>query len=166
MRPQGWICLLVAVLIAGPGCIVTMQQQKTLPDPKTPARLKGESAPALEPTAVPGVKRAVIEEVPDVYYHEAKERWFRWALDRWFVAFLWNGQWFPVDKGELPSEMVALQPTVKETKKRRLTRAEELKKIDEELKRLEEEAAQSGPDGGAKDEPRELDEQLEKEESE
>jgi hypothetical protein len=145
--------------------MITTQQTKPVPDPKTPARLEGKTAPPLEDTAVPGVKHARVD-VPDVYYHESSEKWFRWAMDRWFVAFLWNGQWFPLDKGELPAEMAALQPSIEEKKERRLTRAEELKKIDEELRQLEGES-QTAPDGSGAapkdraDELRELDRQLE-----
>jgi hypothetical protein len=131
--------LLAALCAAGPGCIsITTRQTEQLPDPKTPAKLEGKEAPPLEATAIPGVKRAKLD-VPDVYYHEAKERWFRYALDRWFIAFLWNGQWYPVDKGELPAEMAKLEPTRAERKERKLTRDEELDKIDEELRKIEEE---------------------------
>jgi hypothetical protein len=132
-----WLGLLAACWSAA--CIVSVQQPTPVPNPRTPPRLEGQSAPPLEATAVAGVKHAAID-VPDVYYHEAKERWFRWWLDSWFVAFLWNGQWYPVDEGELPGEMMALQPTRQEKKERRLTRKEELKQIDEELKRIEEES--------------------------
>jgi len=130
-------CLLAALCAVAAGCIVSVQQQKPVPDPKTPAKLEGAEAPQLEATAVPGVKRAKVE-VPDVYYHEAKERWFRFALDRWFVAFLWNGQWYPVDEGELPAEVAKLEPTRAVKKERKLTRKEELKQIEEELRRIEE----------------------------
>jgi hypothetical protein len=132
IRAGLWLGL--SALLAG--CIATVQQTAPPPDPKTPPRLEGTSAPPLEPTKVPGIQRAVID-VPDVYYHEAKERWFRWAMDRWFVAFLWNGQWFPLEKGELPVELAALEPTREQKKERKLTREEELRKIDEELERLE-----------------------------
>jgi hypothetical protein len=119
------------------GCVITtVQQPGPPPDPKTPPRLEGTRPPPLEPTQVPGIQRAVID-VPDVYYHAAKERWFRWAMDRWFVAFLWNGQWFPLEKSELPVELAALEPTREQKKERKLTREEELRKIDEELERLE-----------------------------
>jgi hypothetical protein len=172
-----------------PACIITTVQQKQVPDPKTPGRLEGKAAPALEDTAVPGVKHAVLD-VPDVYYHQASEKWFRWAMGHWFVAFLWNGQWFPVDKGELPTEMAALAPTLEQKHERTLTRAEELKKIDEELRQLDkgeapakppadqvpaDEAAaarhtpqaadrktEASPTKDADEELRELDEQLEK----
>jgi hypothetical protein len=147
---RSWLAVLCAL---GSGCIsVTTVQKELPPDPKTPARLQGESAPALEPTQVEGVQRAAIE-TPDVYYHAAKERWFRFALDGWFVAFLWNGQWFPVEKGELPPEMAALEPTRTEKKERRLTRSEELRKIEEELRRIEEEERKAkqapAPDGSS-----------------
>jgi hypothetical protein len=160
----GWAA---GLWLAAAGCIVTTVQQEKIPYPKTPARLEGKDAPALEATAVAGVKRALLD-VPDVYYHEARERWFRWALGRWFVAFLWNGQWFPVDEGELPAEMAALEPSIQEKKERRLTRAEELDKIDEELRKLEQEPGQeSGSEPqDAKDELRQLDEQLRKLEEE
>ena len=122
MTRRTWCCWLVIVWVVSSGCISFTTVQKDIPpDPKTPAKLEGSSPPALEATKVEGVKHALID-TPDVYYYEANERWFRFALDRWFVAFLWNGQWFPVDKGELPPEMAALQPTRTEKKERRRLR--------------------------------------------
>jgi hypothetical protein len=147
---RAWIGLAAAAWLAGPGCIITTTQQKPPPDPKTPAKLEGKTAPALEATAVPGVKHAVID-VPDVYYHEGSEKWFRWSRGKWFVAFLWNGQWFPVDRGELPREMAALEPSIEQKQERKLTRAEELKQIDEELRRIEtgQEEPAKGNEAGA-----------------
>ena len=81
-------------------------------------------------------KKAVLDE-PDVYYHEARERWFRFALDSWFEAFLWNGQWYPVEEGQLPPEIARLEPSREVKKERRLTRDEELRQIEEELRKLE-----------------------------
>jgi hypothetical protein len=136
-----WFVLLWAAAL---GCISVVNTQKEVKDPKTPSKLVGATAPELEPTAVSGVKKAKLD-VPDVYYDEARERWFRWALDDWFEAFLWNGQWFPVEKGKLPPEIAKLEPSREVKKERKLTRKEELQKIDEELRRIEaEEKASKG----------------------
>lgn len=139
-----WFALLCCI---GIGCMVsTVSTGENPPDPKTPPKLRGAGTPTLEATAVPGVKKAVIDE-PDVYYHEARERWFRWALDGWFEAFLWNGQWYPVEKGKLPPEIAKLEPSREVKKERRLTRAEELQQIEEELRRIEAEKRRAGSAG-------------------
>jgi len=132
-RLGSWLLALLCIVAVG---CVTVSTGENPPDPKTPARLRGAQAPELEPTAFPGVKKALTDE-PDVYYHEARERWFRWALDAWFEAFLWNGQWYPVEKGKLPAEIAKLEPSREVKRERKLTRQEELLQIEEELRRLE-----------------------------
>lgn len=151
-RVGSWLVVLLCCV--GLACMVTtVKTGENPPDPKTPAKLKGAQAPALEATAIPGVKRAVLDE-PDVYYHEARERWFRWALEGWFEAFLWNGQWYPVEKGQLPPEIAKLEPSRELKKERKLTRQEELRQIEEELRRLEAGKRRAGesekPEPGAK----------------
>ena len=129
--------LLALLCCAGLGCLITtVSTGENPPDPKTPPKLRGAEAPVLEPSPVPGVKKALVD-APDVYYHEARERWFRFALDSWFEAFLWNGQWYPVEEGQLPPEIARLEPSREVKKERRLTRDEELRQIEEELRKLE-----------------------------
>ena len=103
---------------------------------KTPERIQAAADPELVPTDVPGVLHAQLE-VPDVYYVEPAERWFRYAMNQWFLAYNWNGHWFPLPQGQVPKELAGFVPTTEQREERRLTRDEELRALEEELRRIE-----------------------------
>jgi hypothetical protein len=67
------------------------------PEPPAPARFQGATAPALEPTEVPGLLAAPSLD-PSLYYYEPARRWFRFHRNRWYEAFLWDGYWFPPEE--------------------------------------------------------------------
>jgi hypothetical protein len=106
----------------------------------TPERIQAASDPELVPTQVAGVLHAQLE-VPDVYYVEPVERWFRYAMNQWFLAYSWNGYWFPLPQGEVPPQLAEFVPTIEQREERRLTRDEELRALEEELRRIEAEEA-------------------------
>ncbi|MEX2204844.1 MAG: hypothetical protein WEF50_01295 [Myxococcota bacterium] len=133
-RPLG---LLLATLLLV-GCFgtivqVTGQPKPEPPPPPVPERFKAEQAPELVPSQVPGCQLAPSLD-PNLYYCEKQEHWFRFAMNRWFLAFAWDGNWFPVGGSELPAGLAKITPeTEVEATKTREQRLEELEKKLEEL---------------------------------
>ncbi len=77
------------------------------PEPPVPLPFEADAAPELRPTEVPGL-RAAPELDPTLYYSASRERWYRWAFNRWYLAFAWDGHWFPL--AEPPPELERVTP--------------------------------------------------------
>jgi hypothetical protein len=128
--------LLAGVLLAG--CLGTVVQVANQPKPEpppppVPEKFKAEQAPELVASQVPGCQLAPSLD-PNLYYCAKEEHWFRFAMNRWFLAFAWNGNWFPVSGSELPAGLKKITPETKvEAEKTREERLEELDKKLEEL---------------------------------
>ena len=102
-----WIPVALISLLAG--CITIAQRPKErLPD--TPDRIESETEPSLEPTQVEDVKKVIVGDVVDLYYVASRERYYRYAMNKWFIAFAWDGYWFPIDEGEFPEHSLNLPP--------------------------------------------------------
>ena len=118
------------------GCIVQMGTTATPTHPEdhtpVPDKYKADHAPTLVECEVEGCKRAT-ELDPNLYYCAKDGHWFRWALNRWYLAFAWDGNWFPTSKGDLPQALVAITPKPEEVKKSREARLKELDKKLEEV---------------------------------
>jgi len=133
-RPIG--VLLVSWLVAG--CLGTIvqidnQQKPEPPPPPVPARFQAEKPPELVPSPVSGCQLAPALD-PNLYYCEKEEHWFRFAMNRWYLAFAWDGNWFPVSGSELPAGLSKITPeTEVEATKTREERLEELEKKLEDL---------------------------------
>ncbi len=132
MRPA---CVALALALSA-GCIVNMGTTQTVtpPEPHVPVpdRFTGDHPPELVDTGVEGCKQAPSLD-PNLYYCAAKENWFRYAMNRWYLAFAWNGNWFPTGGSELPRSLAALTPAPEEVKKSREERLKELEKKLEDL---------------------------------
>ena len=116
------------------GCIgITLTQTQPAPEPKTPPRFVADAPPELEPTQFPGILAA--PSLDRLYYEESSDQWYRWAMNRWYVAFGWDGAWFPLLENEVTQELRALHspPTAKSRKQK----LEELERQLEELEELE-----------------------------
>ncbi|MFI5314761.1 MAG: hypothetical protein ACHQ6T_03610 [Myxococcota bacterium] len=128
-------CLTLALAFAG-GCIVSMGTTKTVTPPEAhvpvPDKFQGSQAPALVDSGVDGCKQAPSLD-PNLYYCAKDEHWFRYALNRWYLAFTWDGNWFPVGGSELPRALAALTPAPEEVVKSREDRLKELDKKLEDL---------------------------------
>ena len=99
-----------------------------------------KSRPSWSTSAVDGCQRATLD--PNLYYCAKDEHWFRWAMNRWYMAFAWDGNWFPTTKTELPKGLAAITPAPEEVKK---SREDRLKELEQELEKLDpEKAPQSG----------------------
>jgi hypothetical protein len=123
-------------VFAGAGCIGTLsldpKQVVETPTP-VPDRFKADQPPALEPSPVDGCELAPSLD-PNVYYCAKEEQWYRFAMNRWYMAFTWDGNWFPVGRSELPAALAKITPeTKKETAKTREERLQELERKLEEL---------------------------------
>lgn len=133
-RPLG--LLLATLLLAG--CLgtivqVTNQPKPEPPPPPVPERFEAEQAPELVASEVPGCQLAPSLD-PNLYFCEKEEHWFRFAMNRWFLAFAWDGNWFPVSGSELPAGLKKITPETEiEATKTREQRLEELEKKLEEL---------------------------------
>ncbi len=111
------------------------------PEPPTPPRFKAEQGPPLlESTDIPGIR--VADSLDRTYYDEKSEQWYRFAMNRWFMAFTWDGAWFPLTKKEVRPELLERhKPPPPKTRKQRL---EDLEKRLEELEELEKKQQRSG----------------------
>jgi len=133
-RPIG--LFLASVLLAG--CLGTVVQVANQPKPEpppppVPERFKAEQAPALVPSPVAGCQLAPSLD-PNLYYCAKDEHWYRFAMNRWYLAFAWDGNWFPVSGAELPAGLKKITPeTEVEAVKTREQRLEELEKKLEDL---------------------------------
>jgi hypothetical protein len=132
-----WIAVLLAATLAA-GCLGTVVQVANQPKPEpppppVPARFKAEKPPELVPSQVPGCDLAP-ELDPNLYYCSKDEHWYRFAMNRWYLAFAWDGNWFPVSGSELPAGLKKITPeTEVEAVKTREQRLEELERKLEEL---------------------------------
>ena len=147
------------------GCIVNMGSSVTPTHPEeripVPDKYKADHAPALIECEVDGCKRAQ-ELDPNLYYCAKDGHWFRYSLNHWYLAFAWDGNWFPTTRDDLPQGLVAITPKPEEVKKSREARLKELDKkleeVDQEQSReeklkeldrkLEEIDKQQAPQGG------------------
>ena len=135
--------LAAAVLFAASGCVFNLTQTATPVEHSTPVpdKYKADAAPELVDTGIDGCKRAQAFD-PNLYYCAKDEHWFRWALNRWYMAFAWDGNWFPTTKSDLPMGLASITPAPEEVKK---SREERLKELEKELEKLEpEKAPESG----------------------
>ena len=125
-----------SVLLAG--CLGTVVQVANQPKPEpppppVPERLKAEHAPELVSSAVEGCQLAP-ELDPNLYYCAKDEHWYRFAMNRWYLAFAWDGNWFPASGAELPAGLRKITPeTEVQSVKTREQRLEELQRKLEEL---------------------------------
>lgn len=126
--------LVASALLAG--CLGTLQIAPQKPEPPptpVPDRFVAEQVPELVPTEVEGCQRAPALD-PNLYYCATDEHWYRFAMNRWYLAFAWNGNWFPVSGAELPVGLKKITPETKvESVKTREERLEELERKLEEL---------------------------------
>jgi hypothetical protein len=130
------LAVLAALLCAA---CMTLQVTATDPEPPPPPvpdRFEGSDAPALVDTGLEGCQAAPSVD-PNLYYCAQEEHWYRFALNRWFLAFAWNGNWFPVTASELPKSLVKVTPKAEEVKKSREEKLEDLEKRLEELEKQE-----------------------------
>jgi hypothetical protein len=134
------LCLALALGLAT-GCIVNMGTTQTVtpPEPRVPVpdRFTGDHPPELIDAGIEGCKQAPSLD-PNLYYCAAKENWFLYAMNRWYLAFSWDGNWFPASGSELPRSLAALTPAPEEVKK---SREERLKELDKKLEELDQEQA-------------------------
>jgi hypothetical protein len=123
-----WLC----------GCMMVQitQAPPEPPPPPVPDRFEGDVAPELVDSGVEGCKAAPSLD-PNLYYCAKDEHWYRFALNRWFMAFAWNGNWFPATGSELPPGLVKVTPKAEEVKKTREEKLQELEKRLEELEQQE-----------------------------
>jgi hypothetical protein len=85
--------LLCSACLTGFGFEV-VQPTPPLPEPPTPKRLQAESAPELVKTDEPGLFHAPsLDE--HLYYFESEDLWYRRWRGRWYLAYSWDGFWFP-----------------------------------------------------------------------
>jgi len=128
-----------APLAASLACVFSVNQTTTPVEHTVPVpdKYKAEAAPDLVEVGVDGCKRAPALDT-NLYYCAKDEHWFRWALNRWYMAFAWDGNWFPVTKTELPQSLAALTPAPAEVKK---SREERLKELEKQLENLDPEKA-------------------------
>lgn len=140
----------LALLLLAAGCMkleITGPPPEP-PPPPVPDRFQGDQAPALVDTGVEGCKAAPSLD-PNLYYCAKDEHWYRFALNRWFLAFAWNGNWFPVTGSELPPGLVKVTPTVEEVTRTREEKLEDLERRLEELEKGE----TGGTGGGSEQNP-------------
>jgi hypothetical protein len=125
---------LLALLLSGCMMLQITQGPPEPPPPPVPDKFQGDAAPALVDTGVAGCQAAPSVD-PLLYYCGKEEHWYRFAMNRWFLAFAWNGNWFPVTGSELPAGLVKVTPKSEEVKKTREEKLEELEKRLEELEK-------------------------------
>ena len=140
--------LAVAALLAlCAGCIVNMGSTGTAtpPEPKVlvPEKYKPEDGPPqLVDCEVEGCQRAQSLD-PNLYYCAKSEYWFRYAMNRWYLAFAWDGNWFPVGDTDLPRALAKITPAPEVVKK---SREERLQELEKKLEELDKEDAPKGAD--------------------
>ncbi len=144
---------LACALLAGCfGTVIQVNQQGTPepPPPPVPQRFVADKAPELVPSQVPGCQLAPSLD-PNLYYCAKQEHWFRFAMNRWFLAFAWDGNWFPVSGSELPASLKKITPEteVEATK----TRDERLEELERKLEELNEEPSDDEPLDGEQQAP-------------
>ena len=129
--------VLASLLLTGCiGAITVAQPTPEPPPPPVPPRFKAEAAPELVASPVAGCQAAPALD-PNLYYCAADEHWYLFAMNRWYLAFAWDGNWFPVARGELPEALAEITPKTKqETTK---TREERLEELERKLEKLDEE---------------------------
>ena len=150
--------VLALLLLASTGCLMSMSTSKTVTSPEdripVPDKYpKADQPPALVDCEVDGCKRAQ-ELDPNLYYCAKEEHWFRWSMNRWYLAFAWDGNWFPTLKTDLPASLVAITPKPEEVKK---SRDERLKQLDQQLETIDKDA---NTDTSREDKLKELDKKL------
>ena len=119
-----------ALLAVSAGCIISFNQTATPVEHPVPVpdKYKADAPPALVDAGIEGCQRAQSLDA-NLYYCGGKDdHWYRWALNRWYMAFAWDGNWFPVTKTELPKPLAAITPAPAEVKKSREERLKELEK--------------------------------------
>ncbi|MGH2901952.1 MAG: hypothetical protein ACRDMZ_24975 [Solirubrobacteraceae bacterium] len=137
MKARAFGLFLASALLAGCIAAINTSQQPVPepPPPPVPPRFKAEAPPALVASPVEGCQAAPSLD-PNLYYCAADEHWFRFAMNRWYLAFAWDGNWFPVNRGELPDALAKITPETKqETTK---TREERLQELERKLEKLDE----------------------------
>jgi hypothetical protein len=154
---------LVLVLVLCAGCIVNMGTTSTVtpPEQRTPVpdKYEGKEPPELVEAGIEGCKRAAALDA-NLYYCAAQEQWFRWAMHRWYLAFAWDGNWFPVTGSELPPGLVKITPAPEEVAK---SREERLKQLEQKLETIDGEPTQDEREQKLKELDKKL-EELEKQE--
>ena len=127
--------LVAGLLLAG--CLGTLHIDPQAPEPAptpVPDRFVAEQPPELVPSDVEGCQAAPALD-PTLHYCAATEYWYRFAMNRWYLAFAWNGNWFPVSGAELPHGLAKITPATRvETVK---TREERLEELERKLEKLE-----------------------------
>jgi hypothetical protein len=134
----------VALLLSGCMMLSITPGPPEPPPPPVPDKLQGDAPPPLVDVGIPECQAAPSLD-PNLYYCAKDEHWYRFALNRWFMAFAWNGNWFPVSGAELPPALVKVTPKAEEVKKTREQKLEELEKQLEELERQEPSGEQDPP---------------------
>jgi len=121
------------------GCIVNTGTSTTStpvqPHVPVPDKYEAAAAPELVDTGVEGCKQAPSLD-PNLYYCAKDEHWFRYAMNRWYLAFSWDGNWFPTGGSELPRSLAAITPKPAEVKQ---SREERLKELEQKLEQLDQE---------------------------
>jgi hypothetical protein len=118
------------------------------PPPPVPDKFQGDEPPPLVDTGVEGCQAAPAVD-PNLFFCAKEEHWYRFALNRWFLAFAWNGNWFPVTASELPKSLAKVTPKAEQVKKTREEKLEDLEKRLEELEKQEQEAQDAAPGDAA-----------------
>jgi hypothetical protein len=138
---RGCVALLLALCA---GCIVDMGTTKSVtpPEARTPVpdKYTGDHPPELVECEVEGCKRAQSLD-PNLYYCAKSEYWFRYAMNRWYLAFAWDGNWFPVGDTDLPRSLAKITPAPEVVKK---SREERLQELEKQLEKLDEQKAPQG----------------------
>ena len=143
------LAALACCLLAGCMTFSITQPPPEPPPPPVPDKFSGDGPPALVDTGVEGCQAAPSLD-PNLYFCAKDEHWYRFALNRWFLAFAWNGNWFPVSGSELPPGLVKVTPKAEEVQK---TREQKLEELEKRLEELEKHDPGAKPDSGEKDSP-------------
>ena len=118
------------LLVSLTGCITVTRAEEEKP-PRTPRRYEAAAPGPLTPTELPGVLAAA-ELGPKTYFDESTEYWCRFVYGEWFMAFTFDGAWFPYPDNELPPYLAGFQtPDSAKTVKQRL------KDLERQLEELE-----------------------------
>lgn len=135
--------LAAAVLLASSACQFGITQTAPPAERREPVpdKYKGDAPPELIDAGIEGCERATLDA--NLYYCAVDEHWYRWALNRWYMAFTWDGNWFPTRKAEVPASLRALTPAPEEVKK---TREDRLRELEEQLEKLDPEQAPQSSD--------------------
>ena len=138
-----WLTAIALVgLLSGCMALSITATPTEAPPPPVPDKFQGDEPPALVDGEVEGCQGAPALD-PNVYFCAQEEHWYRFALNRWYMAFAWNGNWFPVTTSELPKALVKVTPKAEEVKKTREEKLEDLERRLEELEQQETEPTES-----------------------